>query len=445
MKRRTLLAGTAALATLPLAARVASAASRTPISFWHAMTGPLADEVNKLCAGFNASQADYTVTPVFKGGYADVFSGVIAAWRAHRAPHIAQIFEVGTASMLAAGPAIKPSWQLFSETGVAFDQSAIVPAVGGYYALSDGKLASMPFNSSTAVLWINRDAFAKAGLDPSKPPATWPDLIAAARAIKAKNAAPIPMSTAWPTWIQFEEYAAIHNLPYATLADGYDGLGAKLLVNKKPFVDHLQRLLDMKQEGLFTYGGRDSAPSPLFPSGQAAMLFDSSSARGTIAASAKFAWENAFLPYDPSLIKTPTNSIIGGASLWTMTAPGRTKAEYKGVAEFYAYLNQPKNVAEWAAVTGYVPVSTPGYKLMQQDGYYTKNQGADLAVQQLARGSVTPNTRGIRLGRMPELRNIVEEEMENALQGKQNAQQALDRAVARGNVVLAQFQRSAGG
>ncbi|HYZ32557.1 MAG TPA: extracellular solute-binding protein, partial [Crenalkalicoccus sp.] len=278
MHRRTLLAGAAAFAAAPAFAQT----GRTRVVFWHAMNGALGEELNKLCAGFNGAQSETEVVPIFKGSYPETLTAAIAAWRAGQAPHLVQMFEVGTGSMLAAGPAVKQTWQLIQETGVAINPENYIAAVRGYYSLPDGRLASAPFNSSTAVLWLNKDALEKAGLDPNKAPATWPELITMAHTIKSKSAAPMPMTTAWFSWIQLEQFAAIHNIPYATKANGFEGLDTELKVNAPPFVKHLTRLMDMAKEGLFKYGGRDSAPDPLFYSGEAAMGFLSSGSRGDI-------------------------------------------------------------------------------------------------------------------------------------------------------------------
>lgn len=440
MKRRTLIAA----ATLGVASRALAqqAAGRTRIVFWHAMNGPLNDEVNRICAEFNAAQNEAEVVPVFKGTYPETLTGAIAAWRAGQAPHLVQMFEVGTGSMLAAGPAVKQTWQLIQETGVAIDPNAYIGAVKGYYSLADGRLASMPFNSSTSVMWLNQDALERAGLDPAKPPATWPEVIAAAQAIRAKSAAPTASTSSWFAWIQLEQFAAMHDLPFATKANGFEGLDTELRVNTAPFVKQLSRIMDMAKDGLFRYGGRDNAPDPLFVSGEAAIGFMSSGTRGDIAKNAKFKWIEAPLPYDPELTNAPINSIIGGASLWTMTAPGRAAAEYKGVAQFLAFIAQPKQDATWHQRTGYVPVTLAGFEESKRQGYYEKNQGAEVPIQQLTRGTVTANSRGFRLGRMTELRNIVYEEVERALQGQQSAQGALDNVVGRGNRVLREFERA---
>src|SRR5271165_6245533 len=437
MKRRSLLA-----TPLAFAATRARAAEKTKIVWWHAMTAALAEEITRITDGFNAGQDQVEIQPIYKGGYTDTLTATITASRTGLAPHLVQVFEVGTGTMLAAGRAVKPVWALAQETGLAIDPKAYIPAVRGYYSLTDGRMASMPFNSSTAVMWYNRDAFRQAGLDPDTAPATWQEVRKAAEAIKAKDAAPVAMTTSWPTWIQLEQYSALHNLPFATKEDGFEGLDAELVFNSKAHVKHIERLLEMSKDGSFKYAGRDAAPDPLIYSGEAAISFGSSSSRGNLVKSAKFDWGEAYLPFDPDIIKTPENSIIGGASLWIMTAPNRTPGEYKAVAEFLKYNGRPDVGSTWSRKTGYVPVTFAGYELSKQQGYYTANVGADIPVEQLARGSLTPNTRGLRLGRLPEIRNINQEELEKALQGGQTAQQAMDVAVTRGNKVLNDFAKA---
>lgn len=441
MQRRSLLAGAAALAL----ARPALAAAPVKVLFWHAMNGALGDELNKLIARFNKSQSAVEVVGVFKGGYPETLTAAIAAWRAGQAPHLVQVFDVGTGSMIAAGPAVKDLWQLVKETGAPIEPESYIASVRGYYSLADGRMASMPFNSSTAVMWYNQDAFEKAGLDPGKPPATWPELVEAAEKIKSKNVTKYAVTTSWPTWIHFEQFAAIHNLPYASEADGFKGLGAKLSIDAPGFAANLQRLLDMAKAGTFKYAGRDNLPDPLFYSGQSAITFNSSAARGALVKSAKFRFAEAFLPYDPKVAQKPINSIIGGASLWAMTAPGRKPEEYKAVAHFLTFLGEPAQDAEWASATGYVPVTFAGARLLRARGFFVRNPGTDVPIQQLERLPVTDNSRGIRLGNMAELRVIIEEEWEKALGGQQDAKQALAAAVERGNVVLRAFQRSMGG
>jgi sn-glycerol 3-phosphate transport system substrate-binding protein len=438
IRRRTLLATAGALAV----AAPAGAAEKIRITLWHAMSAALGEELNKLITAFNASQDNIEVTGLFKGAYKDLLTSVVAAYRAGQAPHIAQVFEVGTQTMLSSGPVIKPVWQLAQETGVTIDANAYIPAVRGYYSTPDGKLASMPFNSSTAIAWYNMDVLEKAGVAPDKMPATWQEVEAAMRLVRQTNAAPFGLTIASVVWSQFEQYGAIHNLPFATEANGFKGLDAVLKVNSPSFVKHLQRLIDMAKDNSFHYTGRDGVGDGAFLNGQSAMACSTSALRGDLKRSAKFRWAPAFLPYDPEVSRQPINSAIGGASFWVLTAPKRDVAEYHGVAQFLHFLGQPQQDAQWSTGTGYIPVTHAGYELLQKQGWFGQNPGTDLPVQQLTRGQVTDNSRGFHLGRMPEIRTIIEEECEKALAGQQGAQQALDTAVERGNKVLRDFQKS---
>ncbi len=447
----------AAIAVLLVAAGVSPAAMPAPlvtaqaqgqrvqIEFWHGLGRPLGDVLEQVVADFNASQTKYQVKAAFKGSYSETMVAAIAAFRAGNAPHIVQMFEVGTATMMAAGRAIKPVYQLMKEAGIAFDPRVYLPAVRGYYSTSDGRLISMPFNSSTPIMWYNRDAFRKAGLDPQKPPKTWAELRAAAQKIRAANATPCAFTTAWPTWAQFEAFGAIHDVPLATKGNGMDGLDTELKINSPLYVRHLQLFLDMQREGTFKYGGRDGTAEASFVSGECAIIHTSSAFRARIVREAKFEWAGAFLPYYEDVKGAPRNSIIGGASFWVMTSPRRTPEEYKGVAEFFRYISQPEVDARWSMNTGYVPITYIGNQLVQASGFYEKNPGTDIPYKQLSRTIPTANGRGLRLGNMPEIRVIIQEEMEKAFQGQQTAQQALDKAVLRGNTTLVRFARTTTG
>jgi len=444
MRDRPLLSrrGIAAATILAGFALPASAQQRTEVQFWFGLGGALGEEVQRVVQKFNESQTQYRVVATFKGSYVETLTGAIAAWRAGQAPHMVQMFEVGTGSMMAAGPAIKPVHQLFAETNTNIDVTQYLPGVRGYYSLPDGRLMSMPFNSSTSVMWFNKDVFRAAGLDPEKPPRTWDEVRAAAKQIVERRAAPCGVTTSWPTWIQFEQFSAIHNVPFATLANGFGGLGTELRINSPLHVRHLTTLVEMAREGSFKYGGRDNAADPLFPSGECAIGFGSSAARAAIVRDARFNWGMTFLPYYADAIASPINSVIGGASIWVMTAPNRTPAEYKAVADFFAFISRPEIDAEWHQRTGYVPITFGGYELSRSQGFYERNPGTDIPIQQLTRGTMTENSAGFRLGRMVEIRNIIQEEIEKALQGGQTPQQALDTAVARGNRVLREFERA---
>jgi len=440
MQRRTLLAGTAAISlTTPGLTR---AQARTEIQFWHALPGALGEFVNQQVKRFNDSQATVTVTPSFKGSYTDNMTQAIAAWRAGNPPHIVQVFEVGTATMMAAGPAIRPVHQLLAESGVTLDPKRYLAGVRGYYSDTQGRLISMPHNSSSAIMWLNLDAFEKAGLPTNELPRTWSQIRSAAEKIKAANAAPAAMTTSWPTWVQFEQMAAIHDVPFATKANGFEGMDAELRIDAPFFRKHAEFLLALQKDGLFRYGGRDNAADALFPNGEAAIAFMSSAARARVEREAKFKWASVPLPYHDDVTQSPKNGVLGGASLWVLTARSRTPAEYRGIAEFFRFISDVDQDLWWHKATGYVPLTVAAYEKARAEGFYTQNPGADAAIRQLSRAEPTPNSMGFRLGGMIEIRNIIQEELEKAFQGQQSAAQLLENAQRRGNVVLRNFERA---
>src|SRR5664279_5728423 len=248
-----------------------SASAAVEIQWWHSMSGKLGDKVNEIATKFNASQGDYKVTPVYKGQYDESMAAAIAAYRAGNPPQIVQVFEVGTATMMAAKGAVKPVYQLMADAGEKFDPKAYLGAVYGYYSDTQGRLLSMPFNSSSQVLYINDDAFKKAGLDPAKPPKTWPEVGDAAAKLKASGAS-CAFTTGWQGWVQLESFSAWHNVPFATMENGFGGLGTRMEFNGPLQVNHISTLGEWSKKGLFTYAGRKDEPLAKFTSGDCAMI-----------------------------------------------------------------------------------------------------------------------------------------------------------------------------
>ena len=442
MQRRHILLGTSGLLAAPFMAPSVRAQGRTEIQFWYGLGGALGERVAEQVTRFNESQSRFRVNANFRGSYVEVMTGAIAAWRAGTPPHIAQVFEVGTATMMAAGPAIRPTHELLGEAGITLDPKRYLAGVRGYSSDTQGRLVSMPHNSSSAVLWINLDAFEKAGLSTTNLPKTWAEIRAAAQKIKATNAAEIPISTAWPTWVMFEQMSSIHDVGLATKANGFEGLDAQMNLGAPIFAKHTNMLLEMQREGSFVYGGRDGDGFASFPAGKAAMSFNSSAGRAQVQRDAKFRWASVMLPYHADVLQSPRNGVIGGASLWTLTARNRTAEEYRGVAEFYRFISEVEQDKWWHHVTGYVPLTLAAYEASRAEGFYTQNPGADAAIIQLSRAEPTPNSQGFRLGGFVEIRNIIQEELERGFQGQQNAETLLANANRRADVVLRNFERA---
>ncbi|MCA3422437.1 MAG: extracellular solute-binding protein [Roseomonas sp.] len=442
MNRRDILLGTGGLLAAPFIAPSVRAQGRTEIQFWYGLGGALGERVAEQVTRFNESQSRFRVNANFRGSYVEVMTGAIAAWRAGTPPHIAQVFEVGTATMMAAGPAIRPTHELLGEVGITLDPKRYLAGVRGYYSDTQGRLVSMPHNSSSAVMWINLEAFEKAGLSTTDLPKTWAQIRAAAQRIKATNAAEIPISTAWPTWVMFEQMSSMHDVGLASKANGFEGLDAEMNLAAPIFTKHTNMLLEMQREGLFVYGGRDADGFASFPAGRAAMSFNSSAGRAQVQREAKFRWASVMLPYHDDVLQSPRNGVIGGASLWTLTARNRTAEEYRGVAEFYRFISDVEQDKWWHHVTGYVPLTLAAYEASRAEGFYTQNPGTDAAIIQLSRAEPTPNSQGFRLGGFVEIRNIIQEELERGFQGQQNTETLLANANRRANVVLRNFERA---
>ena len=433
--QKTLIAALAA-ASVAGGAHAASHA-KVEVDFWHAMGGQLGEIVDKFAADFNASQDKYQVNAIYKGNYTETMTSAIAAFRAKEQPHIVQVFEVGTATMMAAGDkgAIYPVHELMADAGVAFDQADYLPGVISYYTDTDGKLLSLPFNSSTPVLWYNKTKFDELGIEV---PSTWDEVEAAAKAAKA-GGVEAPLSFGWQSWVQIENYSAWHDLEIGTEQNGFAGLDTKLSINNPAVVNHIQRIADMGKEGLFKYGGRRGDSRAMFVNGETIMWLNSSAYYGGFKKDIKdFEFAQTMLPTDTSVKGEPQNSIIGGATLWVLR--GHEAEEYKGAAEFFKFISGPEQQAFWHQETGYVPITTDAYTLSQEQGFYNTDPGTDTAIKQLTLNEPTANSKGLRFGNFVQIRDVINEELESVWAGDKTAQEALDTAVERGDALLRKFE-----
>ncbi|WP_027256188.1 sn-glycerol-3-phosphate ABC transporter substrate-binding protein UgpB [Leisingera aquimarina] len=424
-------------ASAVLAVAGSTAFAETEIQWWHAMGGTNGERVNKIAADFNATQDDYKVVPVYKGNYTETMTAAIAAFRAKEHPQIVQVFEVGTATMMAAKGAIYPVEKLMKDAGEPFDGDAFLPAVVSYYETPEGELLSMPFNSSTPVLWYNKDALEAAG---AEVPATWDEVKTASQKL-VDNGMKCGVSFGWQSWVMIENFSAWHNLPTGTKENGFAGFDTELTFNNASVAARLDDVASMGKDGLFVYGGRRGDSLPMFTNGECGMWMNSSAYYGSISSQAEFEFGQSMLPLDTKVADAPQNSIIGGATLWVLE--GHDEAEYKGTAKFLTYLSSPEVQSWWHQETGYVPITTAAYELSKEQGFYESNPGTDTAIKQLSLNTPTANSRGLRYGNFVQVRDVINEELEALWGGEKTAQDALDAAVERGNDLLRRFERTA--
>lgn len=436
---------TALVSAMALAASLNMAQAKTTVTWWHAMGGELGKKLDEIVAGYNKSQDKYEVVATYKGSYTETMTAAIAAFRAKKQPDIVQVFEVGTGTMMAAKGAVYPVYKLMKDTNTPFDPNGYLKAVVGYYTDTDGNMLSMPFNSSTPIMYYNKDIFKKAGLDPNQPPKTWGELEADAKKIMDSGAAKCGFTSGWVSWVQTENFSAWHNQPIGTMDNGFGGLGARLEFGKdEPLVKHWANLAKWQKSGVFQYGGPvggNDAP-PMFYSGTCAIYMNSSASRAGVLANTKDKFEVGYgmLPYYADVKGAPQNTIIGGATLWVLG--GHDKAEYAGVADFLHYLSSAKVQADWSQFSGYLPITNAAYDLGKSQGYYAKNPGSDVGIKEITLNPPTANSKGLRFGNYVQVRNIIDDEFQKMLAGNETSQQALDNIDKRGNELISQFQQA---
>ncbi|CAD7043692.1 sn-glycerol-3-phosphate ABC transporter substrate-binding protein UgpB [Pseudorhizobium endolithicum] len=427
------IAASAATASLSLL-WASSALAVTELQWWHAMTGANNEVVDTLAKEFNEKQSEYKIVPVFKGTYPETLNAGIAAFRAKQTPAIIQVFDVGTGVMMGAEGAVMPVAEVLEKGGYEFDKSKYLAGIVAYYSKPDGTMLSFPYNSSSPILYYNKDVFEKAGLDVDNPPKTWPEVWEAARKIKTSGAAECGYTSTWLTWIQTENFAAWNNVSYATNENGLADTNVELKFNSPLFVEHFQSIADLAKEGVFRYGGRTSEAKQLFLSGECGILTESSGGLGDIVKSG-MNYGIGQLPYYEGEGR-PQNTTPGGASLWVFG--GKTDEEYKGIAEFFNFLSQTEIQSRLHQVSGYLPVTMEAYNATKESGFYEKNPGRETPIQQMMGKEPTENSKGVRLVNLPQVRDIMNEEFEAMLSGQQDAQAALDKAVERGNAAIQQ-------
>jgi sn-glycerol 3-phosphate transport system substrate-binding protein len=412
-----------------------SAEAKVEITFWHAMSGDLDKALTDLVAVYNKSQDKYEVKPIFKGNYTETLNAAIAAYRGGKQPSLVQVFEVGTQTMMSS-QAIIPVQDLLAENGVKIDWSDFVAPILSYYKDKDGKLMSMPFNSSSPIMYYNKTLLQKAGI--KGPPGTWQELYKFSEQA-VKSGAACGTVIGWQAWVLLENFSAIHDLPFASLGNGYEGPDPELQFNSPAAIKNVETLQGLMKTKAFTYEGRRTDPSQIsFSAGHCAFFLDSSGTISALKAANKFPWAAAPMPYNEGI--KPKNSIIGGATLWVFK--GHPPEENKGAADFIRFLGQVPAQEQWHKATGYLPITKATYRKLKKDGYYKKFPEQEIALLQLTRSQPNRNSRGIRIGGFPQVREIMEEELEKIWAGQSSAKAGLDNAAERGNRVIKQFASS---
>jgi len=425
----------AGAALFVLAGAMSAAAAPKEIEFWVPTLGAINPAVEAQIKRFHEAQGEYKVNLVVKGSYDETLNAVIAAYRAKKQPHMTIAVGASTQTMMGSG-AIYPVQELMTDAGHNVDWTGFVQPVLNYFRANDGKLLSMPFNSSTPLFWYNVDAFEKAGLKAA--PKTWDEVGDYAAKLRAAGFE-CGYTSAWQVWVNIDNYSFVNDQPVASKANGMDGLEAEFLFNKTWVAKHIARIQDWAKDGRFVYTGRQwQGAHAAFYAQKCAMLTESSAGYAGIKKGAQFRFAAAPLPLEAG-VADGKNSLIGGGSIWVLKGHG--KDDYKAVAALLAHLTKTDEQATWHKETGYVPITRAAYEKVKSEGYYQENPHQEVAILQLSRGTPTANTRAVRLGNYAQYVAAIEEELELIWSQSKPAQQGLDDAVRRGNEILRRFEQ----
>jgi sn-glycerol 3-phosphate transport system substrate-binding protein len=419
----------------------ASAQDKITFEYWYGLGGYLGDVVQQTCDRFNESQDTYQITCVGQDGYATAVQNTIAAFRAGKHPTVVQAYDAGTADLMMSGE-FYPVQKMMADFNIDIDWDNYFPGISNYYAASNGELFSMPFNSSTPVMYYNVDDFAAAGID--TPPATWEAFEEALRALEAAQPEKCNYGYAPSTWVDLEQFSMAHGIPVASKNNGYDGLDAEYVYNTTQHVKYMEDVKRWLDEGLLeiktSQGGINSRDA--FAQNQCSIYFGSIASHATVHASAVegLNWDVAMIPVYEGFERT--NTVVGGASLWVLS--GKSEDEYRGAAEYLKFLATPESEKFWVSNTGYIPVTKAAFEQLTAEGFYDNPpyKGREVAMKSLTYTDPTPLTRGIRLGGFIQARAEWVAEVEAALAGQKTMQEALDTAVERSNEVLRRFERT---
>jgi sn-glycerol 3-phosphate transport system substrate-binding protein len=430
--------GDSKASTAPSASAAATAETKKdPIKviWWHSMSGELGKAVDKLVADFNASQKNYQVEAVYQGTYDESLNKMKASMDTKSGPSLIQVYEIGSRFMIDS-KAITPI-QNFIDTD-KFDLSQLEENITSYYSI-DGKLNSMPFNTSNPILYYNKDMFKAAGLDPEKPPTTYEEVATAAKALTKDGK--FGSSFAIYGWFM-EQLFANQGAEYLNNGNGRTSPATESLVNSEAGVKTLTWWKDMIDAKTSTNLGRKSDDTKkAFLAGQIAMTLDSTaSLRGIVSgADGKFQVGTGFLPKPDGA--NAGGVVVGGASLYILN--NKSKEEQQGAWEFIKFLTQPATQAYWNVNTGYFPITKKAYDEQIVKDNMTKYPQFQTAVDQLHATKPSKATQGALMGIFPEARQIVEGAIEEALNNKKSPKDALDGAAKSITEKLVQYNKTA--
>lgn len=403
------------LLTLIVLLCVASLASAAPVkvTLWHSMGGDIGKAMESLISKYNAEQSEVLVEPVFRGTYPEVLNAAVASARAGTAPTCVQIYEVGSRAAIDSGVFV-PLEDLLQPGEVDWDD--YVDAVINYYRVG-GRQWSMPFNSSSAILYINADLFRKAGLDPADPPSTFGEILEASKQIVASKAAPYGIT--WPlhTWF-VEQWMAEQGAPLVNNDNGRTDRPTTIYTESPEMRHVFDWWKELYDEKLWINPGVEDwdQANALFMGQQVAMEITSTSDVTFLTNAGRDAGFEVICAKLPVPDDVPRVGVVpGGASIWLVG--NKPQAELEAAKKFLIWMSKPEQQVVWHQSTGYFPVRKSAIDLLDDEGWFRKNPNFRVALDQVLETKASIGTQGALIGRFQEVRTILEEAFEKVMGG----------------------------
>ncbi|WP_219467316.1 ABC transporter substrate-binding protein [Nonomuraea rhizosphaerae] len=416
---------------------------KVTIEFWHSMKGANAEAINQLVADFHAKfGSKVQIKPVFQGNYDETVAKYKAAVQQENTPALIQIYDIGTRFMIDSKQVV-PMYKFFDVD--KYSTADIEPNIASYYSV-DGKMWSMPFNSSTPLLYINKEAFEKAGMDPNKPPKTLDEITKYAEKLTVKDASgtvkQYGFGSATYGWL-LEQLLATDGQEYCDKGNGRQGLATKVQFDSASGAKVADWWHNLVSKGWAVNVGRKTDDGQaIFKSGTVAMHLESTSAlRGYVDAAKQNGFTVVTAPYPKLSDGSKGGPIIGGASLW-INGVGHSDEEKRAAWEFAKFSATPEEQAKWHVGTGYVAVNPKAYDQEVARTWAAQFPQFATAVDQLH--SLPPSTAsaGCILGVMPQARQASEEGLEQSILGSKPGAQAMKDAAASLSRAIEQYNQS---
>lgn len=421
---------------LALAVGAFASAQTVSVEFWHTFGDPKRGGwIQAKAEAFNKANPNVKVTPVFKGSYPEILQAATLAARQGKPPALVQMYEVGSQFALDSG--------IFQPVGGigTLDTSDYIKPVLNYYTIG-GRVNSIPFNSSSPVLYYNRDLMKKAGLDPAKPPTTYGEINQACAKIASANLGVKCVGFNLHSWF-FEQWMAQQGALLANNGNGRKSRATEVLLTSDAAKKIVSWIKDINDKGYYTYTGKledwDGSDA-IFTGGKVVFHITSTADIVNIADAAKqtgFDMGVGLLPIADGVKRNGV--VIGGASLWI--SKGISSAEAAAARDFALFMTNTANMAEWHKLTGYYPVRNSSVEALRKEGWLNEKAPQLVAFNQLLQTEPNEATAGALIGPFQQVRRIVEEAIQKVLGGA-SVDAALGEAKTRADAALKEYNAS---